>query len=182
MSATLSLRKDHEIIEKVLKALEVTISLLKEGKSIPLDILNDTIDFVTNFIDRCHHSKEEEGLFPELNARGLPIDQGPIAVMLREHEEARRLADGLKDAIDRYAKDSNAKDELITLLENYVALLSQHLWKENNILFNLADSILSDKPDEVTSKLKAIEEDKIGNDKHEEYAKLADRLMDHLNH
>ncbi|MEM4237853.1 MAG: hemerythrin domain-containing protein, partial [Candidatus Nitrosocaldaceae archaeon] len=82
MSATLSLRKDHEVIEKALKALDTTVSLFKDGNDVPIAILNDTVDFVTNFIDRCHHSKEEDGLFPALNEKGMPREHGPIAVML----------------------------------------------------------------------------------------------------
>lgn len=180
MSATASLRQDHDVIEKVLKALEATVSLFKEGKEMPMEILKDTLDFVTNFIDRCHHSKEENGLFPALNERGLPKEQGPIAVMLMEHEQGRKLANMLKDAIDRYANDPNAKKDIISIAENYIALLTQHIWKENNILFNLADSILSDKADNMTEQLEKIEEEKIGREKHEEYMKIAERLAKEL--
>ncbi len=176
MSATASLRRDHDIIEKVLKALEATIALFREGHEIPMDVLNDTLDFVVNFIDRCHHGKEEEGLFPSLNERGLPRDQGPIAVMLREHEEGRRLTNMLKDAIDRYANDKSAKDLIVRIAEQYIALLTQHIWKENNILFNLADSILYEDADKIATKLDGIEEEKIGKDR-EEYTKLAERLV-----
>ncbi len=180
MSATTSLRRDHDVIEKVLKALEATVSLFKEGNDIPMDVLKDTLDFVTNFIDKCHHSKEENGLFPALNERGLPKEQGPIAVMLMEHEEGRRLVKMLKDAIDRYTNDSNAKNDIIKIMENYIALLTQHIWKENNILFNLADSILSDKADDMTSKLDDIIEEKIGKDKNEEYMQIAEKLANAL--
>ena len=34
-----SLRRDHELIEKVIKAMESTIQLLKDGKDIPESIL-----------------------------------------------------------------------------------------------------------------------------------------------
>ena len=180
MSATTSLRRDHDVIEKVLKALEATVSLFKEGNEIPMDVLKDTLDFVTNFIDKCHHSKEENGLFPELNERGLPREQGPIAVMLMEHEEGRRLVKMLKDAIDRYANDANAKNDIIQIMESYIALLTQHIWKENNILFNLADSILSDKADDITDKLEGIIEEKIGKDKNKEYMQIAEKLASSL--
>lgn len=44
MSIT-SLRKDHELIEIVLKAMWATIPLLKSGKTIPEPILIPVIDF-----------------------------------------------------------------------------------------------------------------------------------------
>ncbi|MEM2856908.1 MAG: hemerythrin domain-containing protein [Candidatus Nitrosocaldaceae archaeon] len=176
MSATLSLRKDHEVIEKALKALDTTVSLFKDGNDVPIAILNDTVDFVTNFIDRCHHSKEEDGLFPALNEKGMPREHGPIAVMLMEHEEGRRLASMLKDEIEKYEKDKSRKSSIIRIIESYIALLSQHIWKENNILFNIADSILREDSDKISSKLEGIERDKLDAQKREEYIKLLDRL------
>ena len=70
--STTSLRNDHVLIEKVLNALETTVSLLLEGKQIPEQILLPTIDFTQNFTHVCHHGKEEEGLFPALGQTGMP--------------------------------------------------------------------------------------------------------------
>jgi hemerythrin-like domain-containing protein len=51
--------------------------------------LKDTVDFIMNFIDRCHHhAKEEHGLFGALEATGMPRENSAIGTMLREHEEA----------------------------------------------------------------------------------------------
>ena len=62
--STNSLRRDHDLIEKVIKSMETTIQLLNEGKKIPEFILAPVIDFSKNFTDVCHHSKEENSLFP----------------------------------------------------------------------------------------------------------------------
>ena len=51
---TNSLRRDHNLIEKVLSSMETTVSLLKDGKIIPESILSPTIDFTKNFVDVCH--------------------------------------------------------------------------------------------------------------------------------
>ena len=66
MSSTESLRKDHHLIEKMLKALDTTAALLKSGKTIPAPILDQMIDFTKNFTIVCHHGKEEDSLFPAL--------------------------------------------------------------------------------------------------------------------
>lgn len=97
---TASLRKDHDIIKKVLKATEISITMLKEGKEMPPSILEDTVDFITNFIDRCHHAKEEQGLFPALESTGMPRENSAIGTMLREHEEAGKIAEQIKDAVE----------------------------------------------------------------------------------
>ena len=62
--STTSLRRDHELIEKVIKAMQSTIELLNNGKQIPESILLPVIDFSKNFTDVCHHTKEEKSLFP----------------------------------------------------------------------------------------------------------------------
>ena len=84
--STESLRKDHLLIEKVLKSMQVTLELLRSGKKIPESILVPVVDFSKNFTDVCHHGKEEESLFPALERAGMPRHMGPIAVMLMEHQ------------------------------------------------------------------------------------------------
>ncbi|MFB5612133.1 MAG: cation-binding protein, partial [Nitrosarchaeum sp.] len=49
--STASLRRDHDLIEKVIKAMESTIQLLNDGKQIPESILLPVIDFSKNFTD-----------------------------------------------------------------------------------------------------------------------------------
>ena len=84
--STTSLRRDHDLIEKVIKAMQSTIQLLNDGKQIPESILLPVIDFSKNFTDVCHHSKEENSLFPALEQAGMPRNMGPIAMMLIDHE------------------------------------------------------------------------------------------------
>jgi hemerythrin-like domain-containing protein len=84
--STESLRRDHDLIEKMLKALDTTAGLLKSGRTVPAPILGQIIDFTKNFTIVCHHGKEEGSLFPALEKSGMPREGGPIARMLFEHE------------------------------------------------------------------------------------------------
>ena len=47
--STTSLRKDHELIEKVIKAMQSTIDLLNNNTKIPESILLPVIDLVKKF-------------------------------------------------------------------------------------------------------------------------------------
>ena len=67
--STVSLRRDHDLIEKVLKSMWTAVTLLKDGKTIPESILLPVLDFTKNFTDVCHHGKEETSLFPELEKK-----------------------------------------------------------------------------------------------------------------
>jgi hemerythrin-like domain-containing protein len=175
--STISLRKDHDLIEKVLKSMWAAITLLKDGKSIPESILLPVIDFTKNFTDVCHHGKEENSLFPELEKRGMPRNAGPIAVMLMEHEITRKISHRIEESLQVYLKTADST-HLVTDMTEYINHVMQHLWKENNRLFMMADMALQDKISEMNQSLSELEESKlkeIGKSR-VEYEKLADDL------
>ena len=175
--STTSLRNDHKLIEKVLNALETTISLLIDGKNIPEQILLPTIDFTQNFTHVCHHGKEEEGLFPALGQSGMPTKMGPIPRMILEHKMTNQLAGQIEVSAKAYLRSRNS-EELITSLKNYVIHVRDHLWKENNRLFMMADSRLNNVSKDVDHRLEKIEQIKlkeIGKSR-SDYEALADEL------
>ena len=157
---TESLQKDHELIEKVLHALDATIKLLKDGKQIPEQILLPTIDFTQNFTDICHHGKEEEALFPALEKTGMPSHMGPIRMMMVEHQRTKAIAEKIELASKKYLETNDSVD-LIFTLEIYVQHVTEHLWKENNRLFKMAEARLNHAAKDVDKNLEEIEEKKL---------------------
>ena len=152
MSSTESLRRDHDLIDKMLRALSVTAQMLGEGKSVPAPILDQSIEFTKNFMLTCHHGKEEGTLFPTLERHGMPRQGGPIARMLLEHGIAKELAGKLEMSAKKYLQ-SNDPGDLISDISNYVEHVSSHLSKENLRLFMMADMILKENSAEVSSNL-----------------------------
>tara|TARA_Y100000590_G_scaffold444260_1_gene574804 strand:- start:2900 stop:3454 length:555 start_codon:yes stop_codon:yes gene_type:complete len=175
--STESLRKDHKLIEKVLQALDATIKLLKDGKKIPEQILLPTIDFTQNFTDVCHHGKEEEVLFPALEKTGMPTHMGPIRMMLLDHERTKQIAEKIEEASKKYLETEDSVD-LILALEVYVEHVTEHLWKENNRLFMMAEVRLNHATKDVDKKLGEIEEKKLNElgKSRTEYEQLAENL------
>lgn len=175
--STASLKKDHDLIEKVLKSMWATIPILKSGNKIPEPILNQVIDFTKNFTDICHHGKEENSLFPELEKKGMPRNAGPIAVMLMEHEVTRKLANRMESSSKTYL-DSGDSTQLITDMQEYINHVVQHLWKENNRLFEMAEMALRNDVDYMNKSLHDVEDAKlkeIGKTR-EHYEKFAEEL------
>lgn len=158
--STESLKKDHDLIEKSLRALVVTINLLQSGKKIPESILLATVDFSKNFVNVCHHGKEEDSLFPELEKRGMPRHMGPIAMMLMEHEITKKIANRMEDSAKEYLK-SGASDRLISDMSEYVDHVAKHLWKENNRLFVMAEMRLQGDSEQIGRDLDAVEKQKL---------------------
>jgi len=60
------------------------------------------LDFFTVYVDRVHNKKEEDHLFPLIEARGIPRSGGPLAVMLQEHEQGRSLLARVKAVADDF--------------------------------------------------------------------------------
>ena len=175
--STASLRKDHDLIEKVIKAMESTIQLLTDGKQIPESILMPVIDFSKNFIDVCHHSKEENSLFPALEQAGMPRNMGPIAMMLMDHERSREIAKHMEESSKEYLSSGNSEN-LINDMKQYVEHITEHLWKENNRLFMMAEARLQYVSKKVDKELNEIEQSKLKETgkTREHYEKLAKDL------
>jgi len=156
VSSTESLRRDHFLIEKMLRALTVTADILKDGRALPSAVLDQSIEFTKNFMLACHHSKEEDTLFPTLHLAGMPKEGGPIARMIFEHGIAKELAGKLEASAGRYKQTGNASD-LVADIRAYVEHVSSHLTKENFRLFMMADMVLSARSDQVGTSLAATE-------------------------
>jgi hemerythrin-like domain-containing protein len=175
--STESLRQDHVLIEKVLKAMWATIPLLQSGKTIPESIIFQVIDFTKNFTDLCHHGKEEGSLFPELEKKGMPKESGPIAIMLMEHALTRKLAARMETSAKTYVETGNSI-QLVTDMQEYINHLVQHIWKENNRLFEMAEMALRNDVERMNKELSNVESEKlreVGKTR-EAYEKLAEDL------
>lgn len=137
--ATKVLRDEHQLILKVVAALEE----LLESPSLDLEAAADCVSFFRLFVDACHHGQEEGLLFPELEATGMPREQGPIAVMLEEHRIGRALVGRMREALPGVREGDDAADATFRdAARNYVYLIRGHIRKEDGVLFTHADHVL----------------------------------------
>ena len=101
-------------------------------------------EFFAEFADRCHHAKEEDLFFPLLKERGIPEQGGPIGVMLHEHDMGRDCVRRMRESAQGESLDG---DKFAAAAKEFIPLLRQHIFKENNVLFKMAESILSENDD-----------------------------------
>lgn len=178
MKATDDLKNEHQGIELMLKILQAIAGKLGQNEQIGSGQLNGIMEFLSIFVDKCHHGKEEEFLFPALEAAGVPREGGPIGVMLNEHEQGRQLVAKLKDDVTRHTSgDKTAAAGFQLTTSEYVTLLTQHIEKEENDLFAMADAKLDAVKDaELFEAFEQLEKERIGPGKHEEFHALLNRL------
>lgn len=146
--ATENLIEDHSLILEALDVMEQVTTSDNPDK----EHLDFIVSFIKDFADGCHHSKEEKILFPKLVEKGMPEKQGPIGVMLMEHDRGRAYVKSLAENVRLYKEGGKeALQDAYRDLKGYASLLRDHISKENNILFRMADNFLT--PDEQSQLL-----------------------------
>lgn len=178
MKATEQLKEEHEGIKLMLSIIERFNMKAEAGEDVNVEHLESMINFIKTFADKCHHGKEEEVLFPAMVKAGMSYDNGPVAVMLIEHDQGRAYVKGLTEAFNAYkGGDKSALKGIIENSTGYINLLRSHIDKENNILFRMADQIIDPSlHDSIYEAFEKIELEKIGAGKHEEYHVLLKKL------
>jgi len=149
--------------------LDKIVEEARSNGSLDAESANTAIDFFSNFADGCHHAKEEDRLFVEMEQSGVPRDGGPIGVMLYEHDEGRSSVRGMAEAVNAAASgDVNAISEFAAHANSFIGLLSAHIQKEDQILFPMADNILAAEADNLLADFRRIEAD-AGGKRHTDY-------------
>lgn len=179
MQAITELKNEHRGVESMLRILEEASKKCARGLEVDTKNFEAILEFLTVFVDRCHHGKEEDFLFPALEAAGVQHDQGPIWVMLQEHEEGRQLITELRDALNDFIAGDKTDSKAIGKIGlDYVVLLDRHIEKEENVLFPMAEDMLKvDKDAELSQAFENLEKERIGPGKHEAFHRLIHRLQ-----
>jgi hemerythrin-like domain-containing protein len=182
MQATDVLKSEHRVIERVLVVFEQGVKRYEEGESLELRFFKDVVAFFRGFADGCHHQKEEQVLFTAMVEHGVPAQNGPVGAMLHEHEIGRHFLREIDRAIDRLQDgDKSATKELLENGRGYINLLKQHIFKEDQILFPMADRVIPTAEHlQVLNRFDTIEHEEVGEGLHEKYLDLAQDLESEL--
>lgn len=177
MRATEILSAEHRVILRVLECLDrLRAEALQRGR-LDAGAARDALEFFGTFADACHHAKEEGQLFPRLEAHGLPRDGGPVGVMLHEHELGRGLRRQMAEALDGAAAGRrDALEAFCRGAQDFHGLLRDHIAKEDNILFRIADQVLPPAAQEEVLRGFESAEHERGAGTHERMLQVADAL------
>jgi hemerythrin-like domain-containing protein len=134
---------EHELVLQAVEALAKRLEKMTEPTPADRAYFEKAVEFLRGFADQCHHGKEEELLFKRLGERGFPTQGGPIAVMLSEHQAGRAFIRGMAEGAARIGSDPQAGAAIRDNGWGYVELLRNHIAKENQVLFPMADRTLS---------------------------------------
>ncbi len=149
--------EEHKNILKVADAMERRCD--KESfENTDEDFFRKVIDFIRNYADKFHHAKEEDILFKEFVkcAEEGCVHCNPVEQMLIEHDIGRRAVRKIEQGLD----EKNLKKVKEGALE-YSNIIREHIFKEDNIMYPMADDAISKEVQEkILKKFKEIEKER----------------------
>ena len=151
--------KDHELLTEKLSKFDDSIEAIKkEGEISPENY--KVLESFFNFFDDVfipHNRQEEQKLFPAL--RKVLIENGEhskgptpttgVDVLEAEHTEAIQFMGMILNSFSLYPRisDKNSKqiilDQMLIMGKKFVELLELHIFREDKIIFCLAQKLLS---------------------------------------
>jgi hemerythrin-like domain-containing protein len=172
--ASQDLIHEHNAILLTLSILEKICTSLETKREVDYLDIPQIIDFIKTFADKCHRGKEEGFLFPALEEAGIKKENGPIGLMLLEHEKGRELVRLMQSSI---SDESIQIEKFVESSTAYINLLRNHIEKENSILFPMGDARLSqEKQNELLNKFETFEDEVIGKGKHHELHQMLEKF------
>lgn len=158
------LRAEHRQIDEQLRVLSAALRQLGDRGPDP-EVL-DRIEAVARYIDRemaIHHRKEEDCLFPFLEEH-LASENLRLDARIADHEDLNIMNGKFKQALSdcRDSEPGRAARFGAQMLKGYglyiVHLVREHLLKEDQILFLVADEYLTPEQEaQVLERFAAVE-------------------------
>jgi len=165
MKALDNLRQDHLAVERVLTLIDEACNRVQAGHPVPVGFERWAVESLSHFGDHCHHVKEESALFPLLWVRGTPKEAGPVGMILAEQKRGRRF-------LQRMMDDAVRRDHLgfALVAEEYARWLRTHIFKEDHVIFQMAETCLTEKDDsQLVNSFRRIEQEFGGDQLHEQF-------------
>ena len=171
------LKNDHSVIQQVVAGMSAVAELLDSGKQVDSSVLADLVQFLRVYAEQSHHEKEEQYLFPLLATKANVRTRRELESLEREHRSAKQLVGQLAKVAAVYVHNPAAvRYRVIDLLQQLTELYPAHIWKEDFLLFPLAQQSLSTtEQKDLQEKFENVERE-VGEDVHAGFEMLAKKL------
>lgn len=144
MTPTQIMEAEHRLIETVVQTLGATAAAIEQGQAPDVGTIQSAAEFLRVYADKLHHGKEEILFFPMLVKRGVPPQGCPIGGLNHEHEKGRALVRALAEWVPGSGSGQDAAWEALPqTLRGIVDLYQNHIWKEDAMVFPMADKVLT---------------------------------------
>ena len=165
MKALDNLKQDHLAVERILNLIDELGNRVQAGHPVPAGFERWAVESLSHFGDHCHHVKEESALFPLLWIRVTPNEAGPVGMILVEQKRGRIY-------LRRMMDDAVRRDRLgfAFVAVEYARWLRRHIFKENHVIFQMAETCLTEEDDsQLVRTFRRIEREFGGDQLHERF-------------
>jgi hemerythrin-like domain-containing protein len=163
MSLVETLTSEHHLIRDYVDKIQVAAEVYGWGERPSQEFFEAMFKFSNNFIEKYHHIKEEEVLFPYLVEKlGGELDD-QFRALENQHRQARMAMNELQRCLKGYLKGDDTQTFIFwRSLGDYTSFLRAHLNRENHMFFPLVEQELKrSEREEMENRFKE-EEDKLG--------------------
>ena len=124
---------EHVLIKRLLALIPAIVEFTESSLRVDRDLILRCVDFIRTYADKYHHMKEEDILFKYVDDKAEIIQ-----VMFKDHDTGRGHVRQVVEGAEKGNK-AQIKEHLLA----YRELLTQHIKKEDEILYPWIDRQLS---------------------------------------
>ena len=174
MKATEDLMYEHKAIKLILSVMSNISESIKDKKVFYTNDVEKIVDFLSVYVDKCHRNKEEAVFYPALLMTKYPTEEMPVGMLINEHKIGKGYLDEITCCVENCKIGSTFSCERIAdCMANYVQLIQDHILKEENDYFPLANKALSvEAQKEISKQFQLINDEFVGLDIHTRYDEL----------
>jgi hemerythrin-like domain-containing protein len=128
---------EHRLIEKMIAVIRREVDKSEREGSIDSVFIDTAVDFIRTYADKCHHGKEEDILFRDLNKKDLPKGlKNIVSELIKEHKLGRKVVEELVEAKLRYMRgEKTALPAILNSLRYLTDFYPKHIEKEDRHFF-----------------------------------------------
>jgi hemerythrin-like domain-containing protein len=128
---------EHRLIEKMITVIRREVDKAAIEGSIDPAFIDTAVDFIRTYADKCHHGKEEDILFRDLNKKDLSNELKVIlSELIEEHKMGRKVLSNLVETKLRYVRgEKEALSSILDDLRHLTDFYPKHIEKEDRHFF-----------------------------------------------
>jgi hemerythrin-like domain-containing protein len=132
--AVKNLVDEHVLIKRLLALVPAITDFVENSETVDKDLVLSCVDFIRGYADKFHHMKEEDIFFKYVDEQSEIIK-----IMYEDHDTGRNH---VKNVVE--GAENGNKAQIKEHLNGYRDLLTQHIKKEDEILYPWIERQMSD--------------------------------------
>jgi len=178
MTPTENLINEHKKINELLDIMsKIALKIKSKDVFYPNDV-EEVVKYLINIIENSHHGKEDDVFYPELISSGIPKETAPLSIINYEHIISVNYLKDISSCVVNCKIGNDFSGELLAdSLTNYVIAIKNHIQREEEIVFPIANEVFSiEKQNEILQRFEVIEQKYISNSFNDQFDKLLNKF------